>query len=125
MKLRTKSSKGYYKVVDKKTGQTEIVDPRDYLTKRQYIKVGDRPYLVWQFCQMLKKEYKEKKNIDVAVYANIQSTLNGRKYQQLIDSTVDLTSVPRPIFPASWIVPLTTPLNDQLEKNQNEDDGGE
>jgi vitamin K-dependent gamma-carboxylase len=125
MKLRTKSSKGYYKVVDKKTGQTEIVDPRDYLTKRQYIKVGDRPYLVWQFCQMLKKEYKEKKNIDVAVYANIQSTLNGRKYQQLIDSTVDLTSVPRPIFPASWIVPLTTPLSDQLEKNQNEDDGGE
>ena len=123
MKLRTKLSKGYYIVKDKKTGNITKVNPRDFLTKRQFSKVGDRPYLVWQFCQMLKEEY-AKYGFDVAVYANIQATLNGRKYQQLIDSTVDLTSVPRPIFPADWIVPLTTPLSEQLDEKDKADEGG-
>lgn len=124
MKLRTKSSKGVYTVRDKKTGLLQIVNQSDYLTNRQMNKISDRPYLVWQFCQMIKKDYRQR-GMDVAVYANVKSSLNGRKYQQLIDSTVDLASVPRPVFPVSWIVPLHTPLSDQLDPDEDADDGGE
>lgn len=122
MKLRTKSSYGDYLVVDKKTGIKEIINPRNYLTGRQYNKIGDRPYLVWQFCQIIKKDYK-KHGKDVAVYANIKSTLNGRNYQQLIDSTVDLASEPRPFFPVKWIVPLHTPLEDQMKIADDDTNG--
>lgn len=124
MKLRTKSSRGEYLVKDKKTGLVQLVNQSDYLSKRQMNKIGDRPYLVWQFCQIIKKDY-QKRGYDVAVYANIQSSLNGRKYQQLIDSTIDLASVPRPFFPVSWIVPLKTPLSEQVEREEDADGGGD
>jgi len=124
MKLRTKSSKGFYVVKNKENGQEIIVTTKDLLTGTQKNKVGDRPYLIWQFCQIIKNAFKEK-GYDVAVYAHVQASLNGRKYQPLVDSTIDLTSVPRPIFPAKWILPLTTPLNGQLKTKQIKQDGDE
>ena len=116
MKLRTKRGMGDFIVMDKKTGKKEIVDPMNYLTPKQKKSMIDTPYLIWQFCRIVKKDYKDR-GLDVAVYADIKASLNGRKYQQLIDPNVDLTSVPRPIFPASWIIPLTTSLSDKPEKD--------
>ena len=124
MKLRTKSGIGVYTVKDKKTGATEIINEDDYLSSRQKGKVHVRPYLIWQFCQIIKEEYK-KKGKDVAVYANVKVSLNGRKYQQFIDSTVDMTTVARPIFPVDWVMPLTTPLSDRLNDDKDNDDGGD
>lgn len=124
MKLRTKRGIGIYTVKDKKTGATEIINEDEYLSDRQKGKVHVRPYLIWQFCQIIKEEY-AKKGKDVAVYANVRVSLNGRKYQQFIDSTVDMTSVARPIFPVDWVVPLTTPLNDRLVDETDNDDGGD
>ena len=69
-----------------------------------------RPYMVWQFAQILKKDFAER-GMDVRVYADIEASLNGRHYQPLIDPEVDLTTVPRPIFFSSdWVVPLYEPL---------------
>ena len=116
MKLRTKRGIGVYTAKNIKTGETEIVNVDNYLNKRQKKKMSGRPYLIWQFCQMVKKEY-AKNGKEVAVFANVKATLNGRKYQQLIDSTIDIASANRPIFPVSWIIPLHTPLSDKLIKN--------
>lgn len=115
MKLRSKRGKGNYLAKDKKTGQEYFVSPADYLLPRQISKMNRDPHLIWQFCQWVKEDYKSK-GMDVAVYANIKASLNGRKYQQLVDSTVDLAAQPIPIMPAKWIVPLQTPLSSRIEK---------
>ncbi|MEM6379256.1 MAG: HTTM domain-containing protein, partial [Bacteroidota bacterium] len=113
MKLRDKTVRGTYKVVDKKTGKVESVNPRDYMPRWKAHRVGVRPHLVWQFCQILKEDY-ARRGKDVEVYADLRASLNGRPYQQLIDPTVDLTVVPRPLIPpSSWIVPLTIPLKEK------------
>jgi HTTM domain/Vitamin K-dependent gamma-carboxylase, lumenal domain len=113
MKLRTKRGNGVYTVKDKKTGQQQIIDINDYITSRQEHKVEDRPYLIWQFCQIVKKEF-AKSGFDVSVYADVKASLNGRKYQQLIDPSIDLASVPRDVLSHStWIIPLQIPLEDQ------------
>ena len=110
MKLRTKQGHVIYTVKDKNSDFAEMVNAEDYLTARQSRKIEGRPYFIWQFCQIVKKEYAEK-GMDVEVYANLKASLNGRDFQQLIDPTVDLGAVPRPLFkPSPWIVPLNTPL---------------
>ncbi len=116
MKLRTKRGIGQYKVVDKSNGETiAFVDPADYLEDWQLRKMAGRPYLIHAFVKQVAKAY-SKKGIDVAIYAQVIATLNGRAYQDLIDPNVDLANQKRPSFPpASWIIPLTTPLENRLE----------
>ncbi len=118
MKLRSKNEIGYYTAIDKNSGKIYDIKVYKYLKSWQRNKMEDRPYLIWQFGQIVKKDFKER-GIDIAFFANIKASLNGRKYQQFIDSTVDLTSVPSNILSHSnWIVPLKTPLNDRLSNEQ-------
>ena len=64
MKLRSKRGKGFYIAKDKKTGEEFIIDPKDYLVQRQISKVNRDPHLIWQFCQLIKKDFQQK-GIDV------------------------------------------------------------
>jgi hypothetical protein len=110
MKLRTKRGHVYFTVVDKSTGEKQFVDPADYLASWQHRKMAGMPHLIWQFAQILKKEYAAKGQ-DVAVYAESLASLNSREEQPLVDPYVDLASEPRPVFRrAKWIVPLEKPL---------------
>ena len=126
MMLLSKQAKDVYTAIDKKTGQFFLINPKEYLTSRQARKISARPYLIWQFCQIIKHDF-QNRGIDVAVYANVKASLNGRKYQQLTDSTVDMTNAPRPIMPVKWILPLTTSLNDRLDNDleSNPEDSSE
>jgi len=117
MKLRTKKEIATFKVMDKKSGEVLPMKISSYLRTWQKNNMQDKPNLIWQFCQFVKEDYK-KKGIDVAVYANVKASLNGRKFQQLTDSTVDLASVPFDYFTHSkWILPLTIPLSDRLNES--------
>lgn len=110
MKLRTKRGWGSYSFVDKKTGYRERVFPENFLTPWQIQKMEGRPEMIWKFSQIVRSEYL-KRGMDLAVYADVRASLNGRDYQQLIDPTVDLAAEPRPIFSAApWIVPLEQDL---------------
>ncbi len=123
MKLRTKQEKATYLAIDKISGKKYEVKVYDYLKSWQRNKMEDRPNLIWQFSQIVKKDFK-KRGIDIAFYANVKASLNGRKYQQFIDSTIDLTSVPYNAFRHNnWIIPLKTPLNDKLNRSQINDPG--
>ncbi|MBT8188590.1 MAG: HTTM domain-containing protein [Croceitalea sp.] len=110
MKLRTKSARGTFTIIEKE-GAFEIeIDPKNYLERWQRNKVLARPTLIWMFAHKLKESY-TKKGIQVEVYADIRAKLNGRKYQQFIDAKIDLTSVPYPIWKKpTWVLPLTTEL---------------
>jgi vitamin K-dependent gamma-carboxylase len=116
MKLRTKDEIASFTVLDKKTGNVLPLNVYDHILPWQKNIMQDKPNLIWQFCHFVKDDYR-KKGIDVSVYANVKASLNGRKYQQLTDSTVDIASLPFDYFThSSWILQLEVPLSDHLEK---------
>ncbi|MDA0178190.1 Vitamin K-dependent gamma-carboxylase [Mesoflavibacter sp. HG96] len=93
MMLRSKSGRTSYKVVDKASNTTEVINMSDYLTKKQIRTASCKPDVIWQFAQHLKKTY-AKKGKDVKVFVDAKISVNGRPYQRLIDKNTDLASVP-------------------------------
>jgi vitamin K-dependent gamma-carboxylase len=114
MMLNHKQTKTAFMAIDKNSGQRLEVDWRNYLNEFQKIRMAERPHWIWQFCQIVKQDF-AKQGYDVAVYASVDCSLNGRVYQPLIDRNVDLANEPRNYFgKASWIIPLQTKLEEQL-----------
>lgn len=114
MKLRDKSGRAEFVVVDKATGQRWPVDARHYLTQWQERKMSTRPDMILQFAHFLREEWRRSGSLDVEVHADVRASLNGREYQQLIDPAVDLASQSRSLLPADWILPVTTPLHGEV-----------
>ena len=76
---------------------------RGRITAEQVVQ-SINPDMMWQFAQYLKKE-KGKEGKNVAVYVEAKVSLNGHPKRQLIDSNVDLASVPwEPFKHAEWIL---------------------
>jgi hypothetical protein len=69
-----------------------------------------KPDLVLQFSHHLAEEKRREGYDNVEVRARVMVSLNGRQRQMLIDPNVDLAKEHVSLLPASWIVPLTTPL---------------
>lgn len=110
MKLRTKSARATFIVTDPRTGQKWMIKNRQYLSRRQIRKMSQRPDMIIQFAHHLAEDFRERGYPNVEVRANVQASLNGRKYQALIDPNVNLAAEERNLWSASWIMPLTEPL---------------
>ncbi len=110
MKLRQKSAKARFSIVNNETKKVTKIDPRKKLSKRQYRKMSTRPDMILQYAHHLAKTYNRKGNKDLSVYADVKASLNGREKQVLIDPDVDLSKQRYNVFNNNWIVPLTTPL---------------
>ena len=107
MKLRDKDSNAYFVVTGPAGRAPEIVQPSQHLTDWQVTKMASRPELVLQFAHYLERLAEQRGKGDVAVYAHVFSSLNGRPHQRLVDDRVDLTRVGRPwLGHASWILPI-------------------
>jgi hypothetical protein len=105
MMLRSKHGSARFTVVDKKTGESQVVDPNQYLTTKQAFKMGGRPDMIWQFTQYLQKKYAEQGITDIEIYVNARANLNGTPIDVLVDPEVDLLSVKWKRFGHnSWIV---------------------
>ncbi|NND15650.1 MAG: HTTM domain-containing protein [Eudoraea sp.] len=110
MMLRTRSGTVHFEVENKETKGRTIANLADYLTAKQNNRIGAYPDFIWQFAQILKKEYKEK-GIDVAVYAKAKVKINTRTTEEFIDTRVDLANEPWDHFKHHhWILP--SPLNE-------------
>ncbi len=116
MKLRSKSARARFVVTDAETGQKWTVKPSDYLTRRQYRKMAGQPDMILQFAHHLAEEYRLRGHAGVEVHAFVEAALNGRKYQPLIDPTVNLAAVKRSLGHATWITEPTEPLPAPKEK---------
>lgn len=81
-----------------------------YISGRQRKKMAGRPDMILQYAHFLHDEFERNGFGDVAIYCDSAISLNGRAPQPLVDSSVNLAAVERSLRPASWIVPLTTPL---------------
>jgi hypothetical protein len=112
MILRRKSATATFVVSDPDTGESWMVDPDVPLQEWQWRKMATTPDMALQFAKFLAEEKRREGHARVEVRAHINASLNGRPMQPLIDPTVDLAAQPRNLFPAPWIMPLTTPLPD-------------
>ena len=110
MKLRDKSSTATFLVRDPVSGWVEQVLPETFLTSWQTRKMASRPDMVLQFSHYLAQQNPPIEGHTVEVRARVMTSLNGRSPQLLIDPAVDLSQVKPSRPPASWIMPLETPL---------------
>ena len=105
MMLRSKHGDIYYRIKDPDSSKSWYHDPKDTLSTKQYNTLATHPDMIWQYAQQLDKQFREHKNVkDPEVYAFAQSNLNYGSYKMLVDSEVDLSSVPWQRFSHSeWI----------------------
>ncbi|HEX3252601.1 MAG TPA: HTTM domain-containing protein, partial [Pyrinomonadaceae bacterium] len=110
MKLRTKTGEAVFTVTHPGSGQTWTIKPEEYLKSHQVMKMTTKPELLLLFGHHLAEQKRREGYDDVEVRARVMVSLNGRQPQLLIDPNVDLAQEQVSLLPASWIVPLTTPL---------------
>lgn len=92
MMLRSRSGVSTFRVVNKVTGEETRIDKNQYLIGKQMSSTANKPDVIWQFAQRLKKEYANKGE-DVAIYVKAWVRVNGQKARVLIDPEVDLGAV--------------------------------
>ena len=113
MKLRGKSGVTRFYAQDADTNERFQVDVDGFVEEWQANKMDGKPYMIWEFAQHLKDEFRIMGS-NVEIYVDAWASLNGRAYQQLIAPNFDITQVPKPWFgKADWIFPLNTPLENQ------------
>ena len=91
MMLRQRQGYATFRVIDKKS-QTEI--PYDYLKKlnqKQQAFVASNPDGIWQMAQIIKKEFAQK-GTDVSVFVNAEASINGGKYNKLVNPETDMAT---------------------------------
>jgi hypothetical protein len=107
MMLRSKRGYGHFDIKNLQTGELTQIDASDFLTDRQLEKVFTHPDMVLQFAHYLRDLWHRRGVPDVAVYANIRGSLNGRKTQPFIDGEMDLAKVEwEPLKTTAWVFPL-------------------
>ncbi len=94
-----------YEITDKDSGETWTVDPELLLTDWQTAQVSIRPDLIVATAHMLRDHY-QTLGVAVEVRANTAVTLNAKPNQQIVDPTVDLTTVSRLSSGSDWLVKL-------------------
>jgi vitamin K-dependent gamma-carboxylase len=110
MKLRTKTGEAVFTVTHPESGQTWTIKPEEHLKSHQVMKMSTKPDLILHFAHYLAEQKRREGYENVEVRARVMVSLNGREPQLLIDPNVDLAKEEVSLLPASWIVPLTTPL---------------
>ena len=105
MMLRGKSGRISFKVVEKGTQDTIIINNDEYLTRKQLRAMPTKPDMIWQFAQRLEKDFEEQGK-DVEVYAEGKVRVNTSAYKPLIDPKVDLAAEKWQHFKHhDWILP--------------------
>ena len=105
-------------ITDPESGREWTVDPDKRLDSWQARMLPKHPDMILQYSHHLAEHSRRKGIPNVEVRAKVSVSLNGRKRQRLIDSRTDLAKVNRRLRPSSWILPLTTPLEEERTSDQ-------
>lgn len=92
MRIHDRDADGTFRV-HSGDGQVTVVDPYDWLTGRQADTMLTRPDMIHDFDGMLAHAWREAGHADVAVFAEIEMSLNGPPHVTFINPAVDLTTV--------------------------------
>ena len=99
MKLRNKTGDVIFFVIDNKTGTTQTIFPKSYLTKKQYRDMLGKPDSILQFAHYLKQRFG-----NVRVHASSRISVNGLPIKEMIDVNRDLSLEPRMLGPYPWVL---------------------
>lgn len=106
MRIYDRQSEGTFRIVSADGAQSWEIDPYQVMSFRQARNVLARPDIIYDFAHDLRDAWYERGYSDVAVYADVRKSLNGRPMQQFTDPGQDLTDVPwNWARQASWILP--------------------
>ncbi len=86
MMLRERSGFIVIKIQDNKTGETSIYDYNKNLSSKQARQLATKPDFIWQYCQKIKEEYKDK---DISIFIDCKNSINRKPLQTLIDPKTD------------------------------------
>ena len=106
MKLRDKESRGEFLVRDAEGKLVGRHDADEFLESFQVRKVMTRPYLMLQLADRIAGQMEAEGVEGAQVFAEIECSLNGRRYQEFIDPEVDLVEAEWGWGHAGWVVPL-------------------
>ena len=114
MKLNARQTFIQIIATDPARGHTWEIDRRTYLSEVQRSRLHSHPDLVRQLCRHVAGDLAQRGLPGVEVRARVYVSLNGRRFQRLIDPRVDLAREPRHAGHAPWIEPLTVPFHERL-----------
>ena len=103
--LVEKTGTVFFTVTDPGTGRSWDAFPGDYLTPQQERQLAFQPDMILGFAHHLRDTLKSGGIPRPEVRAEAYVSLNGRRSQPLVDSTVDLARVPRSLAPKTWVLP--------------------
>ena len=92
MMLRSKGSNTSYRIRNKDTGKSYIINLDDYLTPKQKRAASAKPDVIWQFAQRLKQKF-QNNGQEIAVYVDCEISVNGKPFKTLINPEIDLANV--------------------------------
>jgi vitamin K-dependent gamma-carboxylase len=115
MKLREKDARAVaFQITDPETDQSWSPNLGRYLARWQYDEMVSHPDMLQQLAHYMADRETRPGHARVQVRVDAEVSLNGRRFQPMIDPTVDLGSVPRSLLPAPWITALTAPRRKSL-----------
>ena len=106
MMLRQKVTRIKINVTHPVTGEKRYADPRDYLNSSQFKVLGGNPQRILLFVHHLDRLVQSNAGFDPIITAEIQVSLNGRPFRELVDPNLDLSEIPAYQPSYEWIKPL-------------------
>ena len=106
MMLRHKNTRIQFNVTHPETGEQRYADPRDYLNHVQYTKFAGSPGMVLQFAHYLDNLVRKNGGFDPKITANVEVSINGREFRQMVDPKIDLSEIPKFKAAYLWITPF-------------------
>ena len=106
MMLRQKITRMQFNVTHPLTGEQRYADPGDYLNASQFKVFGGNPAMILLFAHHLDQLVQKKVGFDPIITAKIKVSLNGRKFQELVDPNLDLSNIPAYEPSYNWIKPF-------------------
>ena len=94
-----------YRVHDKTTGRTVILNPARYLSPLQVKQMAQSPDMILEFAQYIAED-ERKHGREVEVRADAFVTLNGRPSKRIINPDTNLAVEKDSLLPRPWILPL-------------------
>jgi hypothetical protein len=102
MMLRERSGHIVIKIKDNITNESFVYDYHKNLSSKQARQLATKPDFIWQYCQKIKQEYKDK---DISIFIDCKNSLNRKPLKTLIDPNVDFAKANwNYFFHNEWII---------------------
>jgi hypothetical protein len=103
--IAEKSGVTSFRVRDRASGESAIVEPKEYLSPAQERAMAIDPEMIRALAIEIAHDVRHSQGRDVAVFADAFASINGRPSARLVDRNVDLTAD----LPTKWVLPLLDP----------------